>query len=111
MRKSGIRKFRITAVDGKTCETRFYNLDVILSVGYRMKSHRDTSFCIWAAQRLREFIVKGLVLDDERLEMDPGPFTAGLRRLPPHGSAAENRAGRSALVRGRDKARPARRRR
>src|SRR3989344_6539643 len=44
----------------------FYNLDVIISVGYRVKSHRGTQFRIWATQQLREYIVKGFALDDER---------------------------------------------
>jgi hypothetical protein len=63
-----IRKFRITAADGKTYETQNYNLDVIIAVGYRVKSHRGTQFRIWATQRLREYIIKGFVLDDERLK-------------------------------------------
>ncbi len=46
----------------------FYNLDVIISVGYRVRSHRGTQFRIWATQRLREYIVKGFTLDDERLK-------------------------------------------
>ncbi len=46
----------------------FYNLDVIISVGYRVKSHRGTQFRIWATQRLREYIIKGFSLDDERLK-------------------------------------------
>jgi hypothetical protein len=46
----------------------FYNLDVIIAVGYRVKSHRGTQFRIWATQRLREYIVKGFALDDERLK-------------------------------------------
>lgn len=49
-----------------------YNLDVIISVGYRVKSHRGTQFRIWATQRLREYIVKGFVLDDERLKRAGG---------------------------------------
>ncbi len=49
-------------------ELTFYNLDVIISVGYRVKSHRGTQFRIWATQRLKEFIIKGFVLDDERLK-------------------------------------------
>ena len=65
---SVIRKFRITASDGKTYETRHYNLDVIISAGYRVKSHRGTQFRIWATQRLREYIIKGFALDDERLK-------------------------------------------
>jgi hypothetical protein len=65
---SVIRKFRITAADGKSYETQHYNLDVIISVGYRVKSHRGTQFRIWATQRLREYIVKGFTIDDERLK-------------------------------------------
>lgn len=69
---SVIRKFRITAADGKSYETQHYNLDVIISVGYRVKSHRGTQFRIWATQRLREYIVKGFTMDDERLKNPPG---------------------------------------
>ncbi len=47
---------------------QFYNLDVIISVGYRVKSHRGTTFRIWATQRLKEYIVKGFTIDDERLK-------------------------------------------
>jgi hypothetical protein len=61
-----------TAADGKTYQTLCYNLDVIISVGYRVKSHRGTQFRIWATQRLREFIVKGFTMDDERLKNPPG---------------------------------------
>jgi hypothetical protein len=70
--ESVIRKFRITAVDGKTYETNHYNLDVVISVGYRVKSHRGTQFRIWATQRLREYIIKGFTLDDERLKQAGG---------------------------------------
>ena len=69
---SVIRKFRITAADGKTYETQHYNLDVIISVGYRVKSARGTQFRIWATQRLREYLVKGFTMDDERLKNPPG---------------------------------------
>ncbi|MEX8547994.1 MAG: virulence RhuM family protein [Mucilaginibacter sp.] len=48
--------------------TQFYNLDIIISVGYRVKSHIGTHFRIWATQRLKEYIIKGFVLDDERLK-------------------------------------------
>lgn len=65
---SVVRNFRTTASDGKTYETAFYNLDVIISVGYRVKSHRGTQFRIWATNRLREYIVKGFTLDDQRLK-------------------------------------------
>ena len=57
-----------TAADGKTYQTAYYNLDVIIAVGYRVKSHRGTQFRQWATQRLREYIVKGFTLDDERLK-------------------------------------------
>ena len=66
--ESVIRKFRITAADGKSYDTAHYNLDVIISVGYRVKSHCGTQFRIWATQRLREYIVKGFTMDDERLK-------------------------------------------
>src|ERR1700688_1083738 len=46
----------------------YFNLDVIISVGYRVKSHRGTQFRIWATQRLREYLIKGFTLDDERLK-------------------------------------------
>ena len=57
-----------TAADGKTYQVEFFNLDVIISVGYRVKSQRGTQFRIWATQRLREYIVKGFTMDDERLK-------------------------------------------
>lgn len=65
---SVIRKFLITAADGKNYNTNFYNLDAIIAVGYRVNSHRATQFRIWATATLKEFIIKGFVLDDERLK-------------------------------------------
>ena len=65
---SVIRKFRITATDGKKYNTRFYNLDAIISVGYRVNSRRATQFRQWATRILREFAIKGYVLDKKRLE-------------------------------------------
>ena len=64
---SVIRKFRITASDGKMYTTNFYNLDVIISVGYRVKSLHGTQFRIWATQKLRDYIIKSFAMDDERL--------------------------------------------
>ena len=58
-----------------------YNLDVIISVGYRVKSLRGTQFRIWATQRLREFIVKGFTLDDERLKEGGGAYFDVCQRL------------------------------
>lgn len=65
---SVIRKFRITANDGKNYLTQFYNLDAIISVGYRVNSVRATQFRQWATQVLREFAIKGYVLDKQRME-------------------------------------------
>jgi hypothetical protein len=65
---SVVRKFRTTASDGKNYETTFYNLDLIISLGYRIKSRIATQFRIWATQRLKEYIVKGFTMDDERLK-------------------------------------------
>lgn len=64
---SVIRKFRITADDGKTYETQFYNLDVIISVGYRVKSLRGTQFRIWATRILKDHLVKGYTINKQRL--------------------------------------------
>ncbi len=65
---SVVRKFRTTAPDGKSYDTKFYNLDVIISVGYRVKSKQGTQFRIWATQRLKEYIIKGFTLNDERFK-------------------------------------------
>ena len=71
---SVVKESLTTAADGKKYATKFFNLDVIISVGYRVKSLRGTQFRIWATQRLREYIVKGFVLDDERLKNPDQPF-------------------------------------
>ncbi|MDH5669498.1 MAG: virulence RhuM family protein [Nitrospira sp.] len=71
---SVVKNFFTTADDGKEYRTNFYNLDAIISVGYRVKSAVATRFRIWATQKLREFIVKGFVLDDERLKNPDHPF-------------------------------------
>ena len=69
---SVIRKFRITAADGKTYDTQHYSLEMILAVGYRVKSPRGTQFRQWATARLSEYLVKGFAMDDERLKNPPG---------------------------------------
>jgi hypothetical protein len=69
---SVVKEFLTTAADAKNYTTRFHNLDVIISVGYRVKSHRGTQFRIWATERLREYIFKGFTLDDERLKQKGG---------------------------------------
>ncbi len=65
---SVIRKIRNTAKDGKSYLTNFYGLDAIIAVGYRVNSKKATQFRMWATQTLHEFIIKGFVLDDERLK-------------------------------------------
>lgn len=65
---SVIRKFRTTATDGKQYLTQFYNLDAIISVGYRVNSVRATQFRQWATQVLRDFAIKGYVMDRKRME-------------------------------------------
>jgi hypothetical protein len=63
---SVVRKFRTTAADGKNYAINHYNLDVIISVGYRVKAVQGTQFRIWATQRLKEYIIKGFTLNDDR---------------------------------------------
>ncbi|MCI5197516.1 MAG: hydroxyacid dehydrogenase [Candidatus Electrothrix sp. AW5] len=71
---SVVKKFFTTASDGKNYRTSFYNLDAIISVGYRIKSHVATRFRQWATRHIKEFIIKGFVLDDERLKNPDLPF-------------------------------------
>ena len=63
-----VRKFRTTAADGKSYQTTFYSLDMIIALGYRVRSIIATRFRQWATERLKEYIVKGFTLDDERLK-------------------------------------------
>ncbi|WP_330363814.1 virulence RhuM family protein [Butyrivibrio sp. WCD2001] len=65
-------KFAYTAADGKVYDVDFYNLDVIISVGYRVKSIRGTQFRIWANSVLKEYIIKGFAMDDDRLKGNGG---------------------------------------
>lgn len=65
---SVIRKFRITASDGKNYDTNFYNLDAIISVGYRVNSYQATQFRKWATTVLTSYLIKGFALDDDRLK-------------------------------------------
>ena len=65
---SVVAKIATTATDGKTYQVDFYNLDVIISVGYRVKSLRGTQFRQWATKRIHEYIQKGFTMDDERLK-------------------------------------------
>jgi hypothetical protein len=67
-RDSVVANFATTAADGKTYQVDYYNLDVIISVGYRVKSLRGTQFRIWASSILKEYMRKGFALDDERLK-------------------------------------------
>jgi len=68
------RKYRRTANDGKAYETKFYNLDAVIAVGYRVNSYKATQFRIWATKVLKEYLVKGFALDDERLKKGGNVF-------------------------------------
>ena len=70
--KSVVAFFATTALDGKKYNVAYYNLDVIISVGYRVKSKRGVQFRQWATQRIHEYIIKGFALDDERLKGNGG---------------------------------------
>lgn len=67
-----VKEYLTTAADGKRYKTKYYNLDVIISVGYRVKSHRGTQFRIWATQKLKEYLIKGFTMDDERFKKAGG---------------------------------------
>lgn len=67
-------KFSATAADGKHYLTQFYNLDAIISVGYRVNSRKATNFRIWATGVLKEYMIKGFILDDERLKQGKQAF-------------------------------------
>ena len=67
-----VRKFRTTASDGKKYNTTYYNLDMIISLGYRIKSSIATKFRRWATERLKEYMIKGFTIDDERLKGNGG---------------------------------------
>ena len=77
MREATVRNFRTVQTEGErkiTRELEYYNLDMIISVGYRVQSHVATRFRQWATRHIREYIVKGFVLDDERLKNPDQPF-------------------------------------
>lgn len=65
---SVVNSWLTTAADGKRYQVRFHNLSAVLAVGYRVRSHRGVQFRRWATERLREYLVKGFVLDDERMK-------------------------------------------
>ena len=65
---SVVRKFRTTGADGKNYDITHYNLDIIISLGYRVKSLIATQFRRWATERLKEYMIKGFTMDDDRLK-------------------------------------------
>lgn len=71
-KESVVRKFRTTASDGKNYNMTYYNLDMIISLGYRIKSSIATRFRKWATERLKEYMIKGFTMDDERLKGNGG---------------------------------------
>lgn len=71
--KAVVAYFATTGLDGKTYKVAHYHLDAVIAVGYRVRSPRGTQFRQWATERLREYLVKGFTMDDERLKDPPGP--------------------------------------
>ncbi|AUX22091.1 2-hydroxyacid dehydrogenase [Sorangium cellulosum] len=71
--KAVVAYFATTGLDGKTYQVGHYHLDAVIAVGYRVRSARGTQFRQWATERLREYLVKGFTMDDERLKNPPGP--------------------------------------
>jgi hypothetical protein len=69
---SVVKNYFTTAVDGKQYNVTFYSLDMILAIGFRVRSKRGTQFRIWANQNLKEYMIKGFVMDDERLKNPDG---------------------------------------
>ena len=67
-RKAVVAEYATTAADGKTYSVSYYNLNMIIAVGYRVRSPRGVQFRQWATERLREYLVKGFILDDDRLK-------------------------------------------
>jgi len=80
-KNSVCRNFRRTGPDKKIYDVQYYNLDTIISVGYRVKSLRGTQFRIWATERLREYIVKGFVMNDDKLSQGGNYFNEWLERV------------------------------
>ena len=78
---SVVKEYLTTATDGKNYRVKYYNLDVIISVGYRVKSLRGTQFRIWATERLREYLIKGFTMNDDLLKQDGGYFEELLERI------------------------------
>lgn len=78
---SVVKEYLTTAADGKNYRTKHYNLDVIISVGYRVKSLRGTQFRIWATERLREYLIKGFTMNDDLLKQGGGYFEELLDRI------------------------------
>ncbi|MCK9290512.1 MAG: virulence RhuM family protein [Bacteroidales bacterium] len=78
---SVVKEYLTTAPDGKNYRTKHYNLDVIISVGYRVKSLRGTQFRIWATERLREYLIKGFTMNDDLLKQGEGYFEELLNRI------------------------------
>lgn len=78
---SVVKEYLTTAADGKNYRTKGYNLDVIISVGYRVKSLRGTQFRIWATERLREYLIKGFTMNDDLLKKGGGYFDELLDRI------------------------------
>ena len=95
-REATVKKYLIVQIEGNRQVSRVvdhYNLDAILAVGYRVRSHRGTQFRIWATERLREYLVKGFAMDDARLKL-PGAANTS-RNCSPESATSVRRSGSS----------------
>ncbi len=93
--ESVVRKFRTTAADGKSYSTSYYNLDMIIALGYRVRSIIATRFRQWATLKLKEYMQKGFTLDDDRLKRLGAPAPSRTQKLwntPPASTANTNSA-------------------
>jgi hypothetical protein len=88
--KAVVKESLTTAADGKSYRTKYYNLDVIISVGYRVKSPRGTNFRQWATQVLRQYLVQGYVLNEQRLRESARQLAALKRLVQLQGEVATN---------------------
>ena len=77
-KKAVVAKFATTAVDGKNYQVEHYNLDVVISVGYRVKSQRGTQFRMWATQRLREYLLQGYTISEQRFDKNAAELQQAL---------------------------------
>ena len=88
-KKAVVAKFATTAVDGKNYQVEHYNLDMVISVGYRVKSQRGTQFRMWATQRLREYLLQGYTISEQRFDKNAAELQQALALIKKTAQSAE----------------------